>query len=138
MAYAIQWKAEGIPDQPHGGMGVGASSPKIPDYYLQPGAAVLLLPGTILRNEPRPRHAARVGKTGDAVAMETAKSIVISLDSAVFASGQFVGPDTENAYAQTAANCTAWRAVDADVQTQIANGVPFATYRPVSNKSAIS
>ena len=128
MAYSIRWTVDKH-SSPLVGAGGGGGSPRYPAAFLQPGASVLVIPDFTLDREPGPstlqalqKQEARMQSDWD-----TAKTIAISLDSAIFASGQFVGPDTINLFAKTAAYATSWRAVDATVQAQITNGVPFIT-----------
>jgi hypothetical protein len=58
--------------------------------------------------------------------LQQGKTVGISLDSAIFASGQFVGPDVRGNFAQFQAMFTAWRGVDVQVQSEIQAGKSFA------------
>lgn len=126
MLFLIRWTVDNKMT-PLVGVGGGGGSARYPEAYLQPGASVLAVPDFLLTGEPNAvrlqglqKQEARMQSDWD-----TAKTIVISLDSAIFASGEFVGPDTANLFAKDAAYATGWRAVEANVQAQIVNGVPF-------------
>jgi hypothetical protein len=58
---------------------------------------------------------------------QVGKAVTISLDYAIFASGQFVGPDTIGRFSQVVAEFTAWRTVDSEVQSKLAAGESFDT-----------
>jgi hypothetical protein len=58
-------------------------------------------------------------------AMQQATAPAISLHSVIFASGQFVGLDTQENLAHDAASFTAWRPLDQQVQSELAAGESF-------------
>jgi hypothetical protein len=126
IGYRLRWAVGATMNQRSHGMGTGMFSPKSPDA-LQPGAAVLFVPGFLLTHEPSPEELQRLlqAQSSAQYSWPPGKTIGIGLDSVILASGQFLGPDVENNFAHDVASSTAWRSVDANVQAQIANGVPF-------------
>jgi hypothetical protein len=134
MAYTIRWTVDNKSTvdknlNPLVGIGGGASSPRNPENYLQPGAAVLVVPDMLFDKEPGLARLQAMLQQESRMRpdWDTAKALTISLDSAIFASGQFVGPDTANLFAGQAAYSTAWRAVETKVEAQVTSGVPFVT-----------
>ncbi len=122
VGYYVQWTINGS----GGGSGIGTLATKGPDQYLKPGAAVVLIPGFELTKTPSAEmQASMLRKTSALSVFQSARTIAISLDSAIFSSGEFVGPDTRKNFAQDAAYFSAWRAVDSDVQSKLATGESF-------------
>jgi hypothetical protein len=91
--------------------------------YLKPGMAVVLMPGFVLTTNSRAGLQASIDRKPEPWSgLQKARTIAVSLDSAIFESGQFIGPDREKNFAHDTASFTAWRVVDAAVQSDLAAG----------------
>jgi hypothetical protein len=123
IGYTFRWGFNGS----HGNYSVGGLSIYGPNAdSLQPGAAVIALPQWVLTQAPSSELQASLPRSAALLArLEEAKTLEISLDAAIFASGQFVGPDVLGHFARDQAEFTAWRSVDAQVQSAIQTGQSF-------------
>jgi hypothetical protein len=123
VGYDVEWTINGS----RGGSGIGTLATKDPDAYLKPGRSVVLVPQfEITRTPSAELQASMLRKQGTVLyGFQIARTVSISLDSAIFGSGQFVGPDTRKNFARDAAYFTAWRAVDSEVQSKLAAGESF-------------
>ena len=95
---------------------------------LKPGSMVVALASSaLLTGPPGPHQQASLAESQarSLAALQAAPAATISLDSAVWVSGQFVGPDAGRNFERDAAEFTAWRAVALDVQSQLAAGASF-------------
>jgi len=105
------------------------TGPRRGTLVLNPGTAIVVMPSffvltksisaSTLANMELERH------EGELLALQKERSVTISLDSVVLASGQFVGPDTAGLFPDYVASFTAWRAVDLEVQSDLATGKTF-------------
>jgi hypothetical protein len=94
---------------------------------LNSGAAVVALPVTVFTKAPGAEQQFSLRRNVRTLAeLQEGKTVEISLDSTIFASGQFVGPDVRGHFAQDQAMFTAWRSVDVQVQSEIQAGESFA------------
>ena len=121
VAYHIFWSM----GRGRAGIGMGTQSSTDPDGYLKPGQSVAFLPQYELTRSgvaELPTKLLQRGMTTRLAELGKQGAIAISVDSAIFASGQFVGPDQEENFARDVAGFTAWRAVDIQVQTELAAG----------------
>lgn len=100
-----------------------------PDRYLNPGDAVVFVMAFNFAGTSSPYRLASIERQGASMlsALQLAKAPAIFLDSAIFASGQFVGPDTEENFAHDAASFSAWRPIDAQVQAELLAGEAWET-----------
>jgi hypothetical protein len=123
IGYDIRWGYDGI----RGGRSARERSIYGPDANsLKPGAAVVALSAWVLTAAPSAELQASLQRNAALLAsLEQTKTLEISLDAAIFASGQFVGPDVTGHFAQDQAEFTAWRGVDVQVQSGIQNGESF-------------
>jgi hypothetical protein len=104
---------------------------------LKPGAAVVALPVMVFTEAPSAERQASLQRNVRVLAgLQQSKTVEISLDSAIFASGQFVGPDVQGRFAQDQSAFTAWRSVDIQVQSEIQGGEPFANIATQLNSIA--
>lgn len=113
------------------------------DGFVQTGKSVLLTPGFIVSQEPPATTLDRLERGFAAISrLQRAKIVGISVDSAVFASGQFVGPGVLENFARIAAQFSAWRIVDTAVQPQLAKGTPAeqieASLETLANQQAMA
>jgi hypothetical protein len=121
VAYHIFWSM----GRGRTGLGIGSLSFTDPAGYLKPGQAVAYLPQYELTRSGTaelPSKLLQRGMTTRLSALAKQGAISISVDSAIFASGQFVGRDQEENFAHDVAGFTAWRAVDTQVQSELAAG----------------
>jgi hypothetical protein len=107
--------------------------------HLKPGEAVAFLPLYQLlgsRGEDLPTRLRQEQMTMRLAELQRAGRVTISLDSAILASGQFVGTDTKGDFAQNVAAFTAWHTVDEDVQSRLAAGESFESIATVLSQTA--
>lgn len=126
VAYHMKWAL----DPPRkGGWGNGEVSGTGPEGYLNPGKALVFMLGFNLTDAPRPDKQAGIQRQGASMlsALQRGNAPTIFLDSAIFASGQFIGPDTDGNFAHDAASFTAWRPIDRQVQSELQAGEPWDT-----------
>jgi hypothetical protein len=82
VGYLVEWTINGS----GGGSGIGTLAAKDPDQYLKPGAAVVLMPGFELTKTPSAEmEASMLRKTSALSTFQIARTIAISLDSAISA-----------------------------------------------------
>lgn len=128
VACHVCWAADPVPNRRSGGVDIGMESNYGTSEYLKPGASVAVLPFRDFAAPPSPDALAGMERhLRTAVSLQKAKNVVISIDSAIFASGLFAGPDTRGNFNRQLADFSAWRAVDSGVQSQLAQGTPFET-----------
>jgi hypothetical protein len=117
---------------------VGGISPYSLSGYLEPGEAVAFLPLYQLgsRGEDLPTRLRQEQMTMRLAELQRAGRVTISLDSAILASGQFVGADTKGDFAQNVAAFTAWHTVDEDVQSRLAASESFESIATILSQTA--
>lgn len=122
VAYDVRWSV----DYPRrGGWGSGMVSGTGPAGYINPGQTAVLMLAFDLTASPSSQKQASMLPQGESMlsAIERAgQAPTIFLDSAIFASGRFVGPDMDRNFAHDAARFTAWRTVDQQVQSELKAG----------------
>jgi len=93
--YRFWWAINPAPDQRTGGRGDGLLFITDTSGYLQPGASAVAMPQFILTHDPGTDLLEEMQQQQSSIlsGLQRARVIGISLDSAIFASGQFVGPD---------------------------------------------
>lgn len=125
VGYEVEWTINGSEE----GCGIGMFATKGPDSYLKPGRSIVLVPQFEMRRTPSAELQASMQRKQGSVLypFQVARTVSISLDSAIFGSGQFVGPDTRKNFARDAAYFTAWRAVDSEVQSRLATNESFGS-----------
>ena len=119
-AYQMQWSANGTT----AGTGLGSASPG-PNFILKPGDALVFLPGLEVATHMAvdlPTRLLQRNMTMQLASLGKMKAVVISLDSVVFASGRFVGPDKQENFARDVAQFAAGRTVDVELQSKLAAG----------------
>ena len=118
--YEIRWSAG------NANMSIGQLSTTDPSG-LKPGSMVVALPSTLLMGPPGPQTQAGLAQSQSKWLpdFQAAPAVTISVDSAIFASGQFVGPDVGRNFDKDTAQFSAWRGVDLEVQSQLAAGASF-------------
>jgi len=131
VAFDIQW---GI-NSPTTGTGFGViASPSIETGprggpgVLNPGTAIVVVPSFVVLTKGinASTLSSMERQEGELLALQKARSVAISMDSMVLASGKFVGPDTAGLFPDYVSSFTAWRGVDLEVQSDLAAGKSFA------------
>lgn len=138
VAYHIRWAIDPRPNQPRtGGAETGVLATTGTSLYLQPGQLVVAIPMRILNQAPSAALLADLEQhPGSLARWSKAKNIVVSLDSVILQSGQFIGPDVGGNFNQDAASFSSWRTVYNMVEDQLTNGVPFADIVPALEQIA--
>lgn len=124
IGYDVRWGINGG----RGGRSLGEMSIYGADgNSLSPGAAVVALPVTVFTKAASAEQQFSLQRNVRTLAgLQEGRTVEISLDSAIFTSGQFVGPDVRGRFAQDQAAFTAWRSVDVQLQSEIQAGESFA------------
>jgi hypothetical protein len=120
VAYYIQWGINSSTSGTGFGITAGPSSETLGrggPGVLKPGTAVVVMPSfVVLTNSLSASTLPNMERQeGNLLALRKARSVTISMDSAVLASGQFSGPDTMGLFPHLVSSFSAWRDVDLEV-----------------------
>ena len=133
MALAVRWVAINEKGQATPLLTVTPSMFDQPRQQVAPGKTVIVLPAALLGNGSLPRQfqltppQGFVAPPGDLALFQSAQKVEAMLDGVVFASGQFVGPNSAKEYEEFVAETTVPAHVASTVLAMKASGEAIGT-----------
>jgi len=123
VAYHVRWTVDGrlrwMADDRN--VEAGMDSRTDPFAWVRPGSSVVVAPGAAAPFVLLPDGASQPLLAS----LESAGTVTVSVDSVLFANGEFAGPDLGGNFERDAASFAGRREVNAEVQSELAAGQTF-------------